>query len=285
MKITKMHGLGNDFILAAAEDIKGFDLPSLARVLCARRINVGADGLMIAEPCSGADIRMRIFNSDGSEAEMCGNGIRCFTRWVFDNGIVPKSQMSISTLAGIMKPVLLFEHGQVSGVTVDMGRPEFQNEKIPVDSQVPAISNRIEVLGKEIEVSSILMGVPHTIVYVRDPGELDIRAFGPAIETHHAFPLKTNVDFIQVLDKNTIKIDTWERGAGLTLACGTGSCAAAVVSAIKGFTQKKVNVLTQTGKLVIEYKDTGEVLMTGPAEYVFTGDVLSPAIETALRRK
>lgn len=281
MRITKMHGLGNDFILASAEDTKDFDLPGLARVLCARRINIGADGLIIAEPCDSADIRMRIFNSDGSEAEMCGNGIRCFARYVFDNGIVPKSQMSISTMAGIMKPVLLFHNGQVSGVTVDMGCPEFQNEKIPVVSDLPAISNNIEVLGRKIDVSSILMGVPHTIVYVQAPEELDVRLFGPAIETHPAFPQKTNVNFVQILDKNTLRITTWERGAGLTLACGTGSCAAAVVSAIKEFTQKKVNVLTQTGKLVIEYKDTGEVLMTGPAEYVFTGDVLSPVIESA----
>ena len=285
MKITKMHGLGNDFILAAAEDTKGFDLPSLARALCARRINVGADGLIIAETCSGADIKMRIFNSDGSEAEMCGNGIRCFARYVYDNGIVPSTRMSISTLAGIMKPNLIIDNGQVSGVTVDMGCPEFENEKIPVVSEFPAISNEIEVLGRKIAVSTIRMGVPHTIVYVDDPKELDICTFGPAIETHSAFPQKTNVNFLQVLDQNTLRIETWERGAGLTLACGTGSCAAGVVSAIKGFTQKKVNVLTQTGKLVIEYKDTGGVLMTGPAEYVFTGDVLSPVIETARRRQ
>lgn len=285
MKITKMHGLGNDFILVLAEDIKGYDLPGLARVLCARRVNVGADGLIIVQSSSEADIRMRIFNSDGSEAEMCGNGIRCFARYVFDNGIVPKNEMTVSTLAGVMRPVLHFNGGQVSGVTVDMGSPEFQNEKIPVISDFPAISNRIEALGKEIEVSTILMGVPHTIVYVKDPEELDVRIFGPAIEAHSAFPQKTNVNFVQVLDRNTLRIETWERGAGLTLACGTGSCAAAVVSAVKGFIQKKVNVLTKTGKLVIEYKDTGKVLMTGPAEYVFTGEVLSPGIESAVRRQ
>ncbi len=284
MKITKMHGLGNDFIMALAEDAKDYDLPGLARALCARRTNVGADGLIIAEPCSEADIRMRIFNSDGSEAEMCGNGIRCFARYVYDKGIVNRNQMSISTLAGIMKPLLLFENGQVSGVTVDMGSPVFENEKIPVVSRVPAISNSIEVLGRKIDVSTILMGVPHTIVYADGPEELDVLEFGPAIETHSAFPQKTNVNFVHVIDKNTLRIVTWERGAGLTLACGTGSCAAAVVSAIKGFTQKNVNVLTQTGKLVIEYKDTGEVLMTGPAEYVFAGEVLSPDIKTAARR-
>ncbi len=285
MKITKMHGLGNDFILTTAEETNGFDLPSLARALCARRVNVGADGLIIAEKCEGADIRMRIFNSDGSEAEMCGNGIRCFARYIYDNGIVQKSEMAIITLAGVMKPGLVFENGKVSAVSVDMGRPEFENEKIPVIAGRPAISNRIEVLGREMDVSTILMGVPHTIVYVNRPDEFDVCVYGPAIEKHSAFPQKTNVNFIQILDKNTLKIETWERGAGLTLACGTGSCAAAVVSAVKGFTQKNVNVLTQTGKLVIEYKDTGEVLMTGPAEYVFTGEVLSPEIKTAQRRQ
>ncbi len=276
MKITKMHGLGNDFILAMQSEADGFDLAQLAKTLCARRVNIGADGLIVAAPSVNADMRMRIFNADGSEAEMCGNGIRCFARFLYDQKLVVKKEMAIETLAGIIRPVLRFENGAVSGVTVDMGQPIFENEKIPVLPGIPVLANRITVLGREIEIATVLMGVPHTIVYVDASSKLDPSVFGPAIETHRIFPRKTNVNFVEVLGKATLRNTTWERGAGLTLACGTGCCAAAVVSAIKGYTQKKANVLTQTGQLVIEYKDTGSVFMTGPAEYVFSGEALCP---------
>lgn len=276
MKITKMHGLGNDFILTAKSETEGFSLPDLARQLCARRISVGADGLIVAEPCDGADICMRIFNPDGSEAEMCGNGIRCFARFVYDEGMVSKTDMAVCTLAGIMYPGLEMENGQVTGVRVDMGKPVFQNEKIPVLSKYPAMENKIVVLGREVAVSTVLMGVPHTVVLTKEGDGLTPQVFGPAIEAHEAFPKKTNVNFVQVSGPDSIRITTWERGAGLTLACGTGACASAVVCARRGLTQKKVNVFTQTGKLVIEYKDTGAVFMTGPAEYVFSGIARQP---------
>jgi len=276
MKITKMHGLGNDFILTTKSEIEGFPLPDLARRLCARRLSIGADGLIVAEPCVEADIRMRIFNPDGSEAEMCGNGIRCFARFVFDEKIVAKKDMSVCTLAGIMRPGLEMENGQVSGVRVDMGKPVFENERIPVLSLTPAMENKIIVLGRELDVATLLMGVPHTVVLTKEGDGLDPTLFGPAIETHEAFPKKTNVNFVRVLGPGSLRITTWERGAGLTLACGTGACASAVVCARKGLTQKKVNVFTQTGKLMIEYKDTGVVFMTGPAEYVFSGSVMQP---------
>ncbi len=276
MKITKMHGLGNDFILTTESETKGVSLPDLARRLCERRLNVGADGLIVAEPCNEADIRMRIFNPDGSEAEMCGNGIRCFARFVFDEKIVANTDMSVCTLAGIMRPGLELKDGQVTGVRVDMGKPVFQNEKIPVLSKNPAMENKIIVLGREVEVSTVLMGVPHTVVLTKEGDGLDPAVFGPAIETHEAFPKKTNVNFVKVLGRGSLRITTWERGAGLTLACGTGACAAAVVCASRGLTEKKVNVFTQTGKLMIEYIDTGTVLMTGPAEYVFSGSLKQP---------
>ena len=274
MRITKMHGLGNDFIITTQEETADFDLSALASRLCARRLNIGADGLIVAVPCRDADIRMRIFNADGSEAEMCGNGIRCFARFVYDENIVPKKDMTVSTPAGIMQPTLETDAlGQVVGIRVNMGRPVFENEKIPVNAPSPALSNRICVLGRELDVSTVLMGVPHTVVFVKEDFNIDPARFGPAIETHAAFPQKTNVNFVEVLGRDALKMTTWERGAGLTLACGTGACATAVISSLKGFTQKKVNVFTQTGKLVIEYKDTGEVFMTGPAEYVFSGTV------------
>lgn len=274
MNIYKMHGLGNDFILTTIEETAGYALPRLAKILCARHVNVGADGLIVAEACPDADIAMRIFNADGSEAEMCGNGIRCFARFVYDKKLVAKKEMCIRTLAGIMQPVLQFNGGQVTGVTVNMGKPVFEKEKIPIISDLPALYNTISALGRKIDISTVRMGVPHTIVFIKDENELDPELFGPAIEKHAAFPQKTNVNFVQVLGSASLQNQTWERGAGLTLACGTGSCAAAVVSCLKGYTQKKVNVLTKTGKLMIEYKDTGEVYMTGPAEYVFLGQAL-----------
>lgn len=276
MKVFKMHGLGNDFILAMQSEVEAYDLPQLAKTLCARRVNIGADGLIVAESCQDADMRMRIFNADGSEAEMCGNGIRCFARFLYDQKIVLKKEMEIETLAGIIKPVLGFTNGEVTGVTVDMGKPVFENEKIPVLPGVAAQANRIRVLGRDITVSTILMGVPHTVVFTQENEGLDPAVFGPAIETYGDFPKKTNVNFVEVVNDTTLRNTTWERGAGLTLACGTGCCAAAVVSAIKGYTQKNANVLTQTGQLVIEYKDTGTVFMTGPAEYVFSGEAQSP---------
>lgn len=276
MKVFKMHGLGNDFILAMQSEVEAYDLPQLAKTLCARRVNIGADGLIIAESCPDADMRMRIFNADGSEAEMCGNGIRCFARFLYDQKIVLKKEMEIETLAGVIRPVLGFTNGEVTGVTVDMGKPVFENEKIPVLPGVAAQANRIRVLGRDITVSTILMGVPHTVVFTHENEGLDPAVFGPAVETYGDFPKKTNVNFVEVVNDTTLRNTTWERGAGLTLACGTGCCAAAVVSAIKGYTQKNANVLTQTGQLVIEYKDTGTVFMTGPAEYVFSGEAQSP---------
>ncbi len=275
-----MHGLGNDFILTTQKETKGASLPDLARRLCARRVNVGADGLVVICPSEKADIRMRIFNADGSEAEMCGNAIRCFARLVYDEGMVAKQDMAVSTLAGIVRPRLIIEDGRVTGVRVNMGKPVFENDKIPIISKYPAVQNRLEVLGRALDVPSVLMGVPHTVLFLAEKDDIDPSVFGPAIETHSAFPKKTNVNFARVLGRDSLRVTTWERGVGLTLACGTGACATAVIAAEKGLTQKKVNVFTQTGKLVIEYKDTGDVFMTGPAEYVFTGTAQSPGFNT-----
>ena len=274
MKFTKMHGLGNDFILVMQDQIQGMDLPALAITLCARQIHIGADGLIIIGRGSEADASMRIFNSDGSEAEMCGNGIRCFARYVYDQNIVRKKTMRVSTLAGIMEPVLHLENGQVAGITVNMQKPSFEKDKIPALMPGSPLSYKLSVLGREVEAASVLMGVPHTVVFVRGGDELSPETFGPLIEKHAFFPNKTNVNFVEILGRSDIRITTWERGAGLTLACGTGSCASAVIAAEKGLTQKNVNVFNKTGKLVIEYKETGEVFMTGPAEYVFFGETM-----------
>ena len=268
MKITKMHGLGNDFILT---EERADDYGRAARELCARRLNVGADGLIVVAPSAKADITMRIFNSDGSEAEMCGNGIRCFARYVYDRGIVKKKTMKIETLAGIIKPELLIEGGEVAGVRVDMGKPDFTPEKIPVLTDTP-MDFEVAIGGKRIPAASVLMGVPHTVIFCENMEEIEIDKVGAEIEKHYLFPRKTNVDFAQVIDRETVRIKTWERGAGRTLACGTGSTSTGIIAYRKGLTDATVRILVEAGELLIENMRDGRAFMTGPAAYVFSGE-------------
>ena len=270
MKLVKMQGLGNDFILF--EDNGKTDYQELAKTLCTRRLSVGADGIMVVCPSEKADVRMRIINADGSEAEMCGNGIRCFARYVYDKGIVPHKKMSVETLAGIMYPEVI--EGEETLVKVDMGYPVFEREKIPMTGTGSALETDIRVDGETIPVSSLLMGVPHTMVFRQDVTDELVTALGPKIEKNEAYPKKTNVNFVKVVDDHTLAVTTWERGAGLTLACGTGSCASVVAAALRGFTGRKVTVQLAAGTLQIEYTDQGNVFMTGNAEYVFEGHTL-----------
>ena len=274
MNITKMHGLGNDFILMDGREKSELDYNALARELCERRLSVGADGILVILPSSIADIRMRIVNSDGSEAEMCGNGIRCFARYVYDKGIVQKTTMEIETLAGIIRPQLIENEGGEPWVKVDMGMPAFEREKIPMQGTGSALNESIELEGVQVDFSSLLMGVPHTVVYTNGIEAYDTALIGPLLEKHTLFPRKTNVNFIEVIDHETITIKTWERGAGFTLACGTGSCASVVAASLKGLIGPKATVRTAVGALHIEYTAEGRVLMTGPAAYVFEGRLL-----------
>ena len=225
MKITKMHGLGNDFVILDGRQLEGVDYPALAEKICTRRLNIGADGLAIIENSDKADIRMRIFNADGSEAEMCGNASRCFAKYVYDHGILPKKEIAVETLAGIIRPELIIEDGVVREVCVDMGKPSFDRADIPMRGDGDGLKEKIEIDGEKIKISSVLMGVPHTIVLCDDVDTVDFGRLGPAIENHPIFPKKTNVNFVSIQDKDNIHIKTWERGAGPTLACGTGSCA------------------------------------------------------------
>lgn len=268
MKITKMHGLGNDFIVT--EELLD-DYAAAARKLCRRRLDVGADGLVVVAPSETADIRMRIFNADGSEAEMCGNGIRCFARYVYDKGIVKKTRMAVETLAGVIKPELLLEDGKVVGVRVDMGAPDFTPENIPVQVDTP-MDFEVMVDDRRFAVSAVLVGVPHTAVFCDALEAADIDRVGPQIETHPLFPRKTNVNFVQVVDAETIRMETWERGAGRTLACGTGACSVAEIAARKGLVDDRVRIQLVAGELVIERMPDGRLFMTGPAAYVFTGE-------------
>lgn len=274
MKITKMHGLGNDFIIIDNRNGEITKENELAKKLCERGLSVGADGLMTVENSAKADIRMRIFNSDGSEAEMCGNGIRCFARFVYDEGIVNKSEFSVETLAGIMKPEVMFgDDGSITGIRVDMGSPVFEADAIPMNCS-DSLNAEIEVEGRTLTLHSCLMTIPHTIVIVdgKEVKDEDFALLGPAIEKHYVFPKNSNVNFVKLIDRNNIAVRTWERGAGATYACGTGSCASVCVMAQMGLIERDSYVHLYAGKLYIEYGDT--VFMTGPAEYVFKGETL-----------
>lgn len=275
IEFTKMHGLGNDFILLDAikspEILKLNDqqIAQLSKRLCQRRYSVGADQVLILCPSERADYRMRIFNADGSEVQMCGNGIRCIAKYIWAHGYSKNNPLKIETLAGIILPE---KHGRM--VRVDMGTPEFSPERIPVRVEpLPAdmIDYPLTVGGREFTVSCVSMGNPHCVVLVDRTDTFPVSHYGPLIENHEIFPERTNVEFVEVVSKKSIKMRVWERGAGETLACGTGASAAAVITAHKGLTNKKVTVHLLGGDLEIEWAEDNRVYMTGPAEEVFEG--------------
>jgi diaminopimelate epimerase len=273
LEFVKMHGLGNDFVIIDGRDRDIQDPADLSRRICDRHTGVGADGLIIIYPSDRADIRMVIFNSDGSEAQMCGNGLRCFARHVYQQGMVKSESFSVETLAGIMEPrIVTDDKGRVSAVAVNMGRPAFEPAEIPVLwNEDKFIQVPVDMGDRVYDITAVLMGVPHAVVYVEDLESTDVCGIGSRIENHPLFPQKTNVNFVQLIDNETIAVRTWERGAGSTLACGTGSCAAAVVSAFLGETGKKVRVRLKLGELLITWNEDDRVTMEGSASYVFSG--------------
>jgi len=267
LEFTKMHGLGNDMIVIDSLD-NGF-APSTeqAQLLCDRRLGIGADQILLLLPSEAADYKMLIFNSDGSEVEMCGNGIRCLARYIRDRGISDKNPLEIETLAGIIKPEL---KGDL--VRVDMGEPAFDPEKIPAHGDGKLQDIMIRVNGDTFKMSAVSMGNPHCVIAVDNVDEVPLGELGPRIEHHAWFPNRANVGFVQIIDRAHLKVRVWERGAGATLACGTGACAAAVVIADLGRADRKVTVTLPGGDLEIEWdKDTNHVWMTGPALEVFRG--------------
>ena len=270
MNFTKMHGLGNDFVIIENLDNKLENLKDRAIEICDRHTGVGADGILVVEKSSTSDIRMVIVNSDGSEAEMCGNGIRCFARYVHDRGIVKTNKINIETLAGNMIAELVVDRSNVMLIKINMGSPSFEKKLIPFNSDMDNMNYCINLSSKTYKASTLLMGVPHTIVYVDELVEKEVIEAGKIIEKLDFYPLKTNVNFVKVIDKETIIIRTWERGAGITMACGTGTCASVVACFKNEFTGNKVKALLPLGSLNIEYKD-GNVYMEGPAQSVFTG--------------
>ena len=274
MDFVKMHGLGNDFVFIEDKTGQDKDYTALARAMCNRHTGIGADGLIVIVDSRVADVRMRIISSDGSEAEMCGNGIRCFAKYVYDSGIIEKKQFTVGTPAGIMEPeITVGADNKAKLITINMGRPSFNRSEIPMEGADGRVLNEdLCVDGENWKITSLLMGVPHTVTYVDDVDTVDIEKIGPLFEKHEAFPKHTNINFAQQMDDRTVKVRTWERGAGATLACGTGSCSVAVASFLNGRTGREVDIQLPLGTLHIEYREEdGNVYMTGPAAVSFTG--------------
>lgn len=270
MIFTKMHGNGNDFIVIEDLEEKIKDISELSRKLCNRNFGIGGDGLLIVRKSSIADIQMIIINSDGSYAAMCGNGIRCFAKYVWEHKLVENDVINIETGDGIKTAYLEIVDNEVLNVTINMGNPVFIPGLIPALSEEEIIERNIIISNKEYKINTLLMGVPHTVLLGK-LSDFNVEE-GKHIEKYRLFPQGTNVNFCEVVDKNNIKVKTWERGAGPTLACGTGSCASVVVANKLGLTEKKVLVQIPGGNLIIELTTDG-VLMTGPAVNVFRGKI------------
>ena len=237
LQFTKVQGLGNDFVIVDGTTEQINDYAVAAVKLCDRHFGIGADGLVVVLPSETADFRMRIFNSDGSEAEMCGNVTRCFAKYLYEHGLTTKTRMTIETLAGIIGPELKFDQaGKVSAVRVDMGKPRLKRAEIPMHgpAEDQVINESLTVNGEEYFITCVSMGNPHCIIFVQDVAALPLEKIGPAIETHPAFPRKINVEFIQVLNDQEMIMRVWERGAGVTLACGTGASAALAAAVLNG---------------------------------------------------
>ena len=274
MKFTKMHGLGNDFIFFENPDNTEMNYSAMAVKMCHRQLGIGADGIIAVLPSVAADLRMRIINSDGSEANMCGNAIRCFARYTYERGLVQTKKFQIETFAGIIIPEVITENDQVVSVRVNMGFPMTERKFIPMlGDEKEAIQVPVQVGDQEFRITSLLMGVPHTMIFVHNLKTTAVERIGRAIEKHPLFPNGTNVNFVEVIDRKRVKVRTWERGAGATLACGTGCCASAVASIINHHTDRKVTVELQYGELEIEWAEDGAVFMTGPEEESFSGEI------------
>jgi diaminopimelate epimerase len=276
MNFTKMHGLGNDFIIVAGEPRLPDNASELAIQLCNRFFGIGADGLVYILPSDKADFMMRIMNSDGSEAEQCGNAIRCVAKYVYDHKWIDKEEVTIETIgAGAQKVQLNVEAGQVASVRVDMGEPILKGTQVPttVDRDV-VINHPIEVDGQEFRFTAVSMGNPHCVIYVDDAVNFDLHKWGPKLEVHPMFPRKINVEFVTVTSRSHTHMRVWERGAGPTLACGTGACATVVASVLNEKTDRVATVSLKGGDLLIEWnEDDNHVYMTGPAQEVYKGTV------------
>jgi diaminopimelate epimerase len=270
---TKMHGIGNDFVVLDPDVARrNLAWPELARAMCDRRFGIGSDGILVVEPGRETDYRMRMFNPDGSEAEMCGNGIRCFARFVHDRGLSSKTKLSIATGAGVQHVRMILHDGEVDGVEVNMGPPEFRAEQIPVIANTPEVVDRpLTVDGTNIKVNCVSMGNPHAVAFVDDLDAFPLEHVGPLVEHHPWFPRRINFEICQVIDREHMVMRVWERGAGITLACGTGACASMAVAHRHQLVDSSVDIRLPGGHLRLDWSGSGPLMMTGPAAFVYDG--------------
>lgn len=271
MHFYKYHGLGNDFVLTLDLDGSIEASPERAVKICDRHTGIGADGWMLIRPSESCDIQMYLYNSDGSVAEMCGNGLRCFAKFCYDHRIVEKEEFTVQTLAGVMKVHVTAEDGEAKLITANIGKPSFEKSAIPMVGEGACNCEQITALDREFTISACLMGVPHVVVFGRDFDDALVAKYGPVLECHPAFPRKANINFANIIDEKTVHVRTWERGCGRTLACGTGSCATAVLCHRSGYTEDEVQIRLQEGSLFIKVTPDG-VIMTGPAALAFEGE-------------
>lgn len=276
MKFTKMHGIGNDYVYVNCFEEKVDDPEKVSIFVSDRHFGIGSDGLVLIMPSDKADFRMRMFNADGSEGNMCGNATRCIGKYVYDNHLTDKTEITLETRSGIKKLTLYPENGKVQTVLVDMGKAILDPALIPVKSEGSEfISKPVEVDGKTVTMTAVSMGNPHAVTYVDDVDSLELEKIGPAFENHPLFPERVNTEFAKIIDDSTVQMRVWERGSGETWACGTGACATAVASVKNGYFpyDKEITVKLRGGDLYITYKSDGTVLMRGPATTVFTGEI------------
>lgn len=277
MKFTKMHGIGNDYVYVNCFKETVTDPSEVAKRVSDRHFGIGSDGLILIKGSDVADFEMEMYNADGSRGEMCGNGIRCVAKFVYDKGLTDQTQIRVETLGGIKTLDLTVEDGKVVLVKVDMGAPEFLAEKIPVVAETKEVVEQpFTVAGKEYSVTCVSMGNPHCVTILEeDVRGLNLSEIGPAFENHERFPRRINTEFINVIDEQTLRMRVWERGSGETLACGTGACAAAVAAMRAGRTKDAVTVKLLGGDLQIQWdREKNTVYMTGPAEIAFEGEIL-----------
>ena len=276
MKFTKMHGIGNDYIYVNCFEEVVNDPERLAIVMSRPHFGVGADGLILIGPSDSADFSMRVFNSDGSEAGMCGNGIRCVGKYVYERGLTDKNELTIETKGGLKVIHMEVEGGKVARVKVDMGTPELNPQLIPVNLPGELVlRHRLQIMGQTWYITCVNMGNPHAVVFVRDPEVIDLPTIGPMIEHHPLFPRRTNGEFVRVIDRGILQMRVWERGAGETLACGTGACASLVAAVLAGLSDRTVQMKLSGGNLQLHWSaEDNHVYQTGPAAFVYDGEWL-----------
>ena len=274
MKFTKMHGAGNDYLYVNCfEAVDLGDIPSLAQAMSDRHFGAGGDGLVLIQPSERADARMRMFNADGSEAEMCGNAVRCVAKYVYDHEIAKKDELQIETGRGVLTLQCSVSGGKVDRVRVNMDEPILKSADIPTTLPGdPPVNAPLHVGGRDLDVTCVSMGNPHCVTFVDEVNDDWVLNIGPQVEVHEAFPRKINAEFIQVVSPSEVIMRVWERGSGETLACGTGACGAVVAGVLAGKNDRKVTVHLTGGDLEIEWAESGEVYMTGPAAEIFTGE-------------